>query len=106
MKGLWCNGDARATGVYWRLPNGIILSEANATYSEYGIKVISEFANNGLHVGLFVIDEASLMVGIYQCSALDLPRDGSITTINLWINKGIHSRNSNHGIIINNNLFF
>ena len=91
-KGLWCEGDFTATGVFWRLPNGVIISDINATYPEYGIKVVSEFGNRtiiGLRVGLFRIDNASLLEGVYQCSALDVPREGSFTTINLWIIAGI-----------------
>ena len=88
-RGLWCLGGSQANGLYWSLPDGTQLKERNDTYSEYGITTIYfGTSQTGLALGLFVVNSSLLTEGVFQCIVLDLPREGSFTTINLWITKG------------------
>ena len=89
-QGLWCTADTPpANGIYWRLSNGVILPEVNATYSEYGIKTIAvDRRSKNIGLGIFVVDNYKLMEGVYECSVLDLYKEGEITMVNVWLARG------------------
>lgn len=96
-RGLWCTADTpSANGIYWRLPNGVILPEVNALYSEYGIKTIAvDRRSKNIGLGIFVVDNSKLMEGVHECSVLDLHREGEITMVNVWLARGTKLYNCN-----------
>lgn len=83
---LWCESGTDGTSVNWIIPNGVII-QAEDDGEEYALKF--NITENGSRQGLYVDEgsSAQLLEGTYQCIAKDAPREGSLSTVNLWINK-------------------